>query len=131
MQPSVVGRPRNTNRPLESVSMLCWYDRGSCVSNDQNETVAPGYVPWGFAEVFVISQTALPALLYLPGSQAFRLPIRFSAFAISLAAFGWYQIESTTQAPRSQMQGWVAAVMETESPSQPRPAPRCRAGWPP
>jgi hypothetical protein len=77
----------------------------------QNETVAPGYVPWGFAEVFIISQTALPALLYLPGSQAFRLPIRFSAFAISLAAFGWYQIESTTQAPRSQMQGWVAAVM--------------------
>ena len=50
-----------------------------------------------------IGQTALPALLYLPGSQAFRLPIRFSAFAISLAAFGWYQVESTTQAPRSQM----------------------------
>ena len=44
-------------------------------------------IPWGFAEVFVISQTALPALLYLPGSQPFRLPIRISAFAISLAAF--------------------------------------------
>jgi hypothetical protein len=68
-------------------------------------------VPWGFAEVFIVSQTALPALLYLPGSQAFRLPIRFSAFAISLAAFAWYQIESTTQAPRSKMQGWVAAIM--------------------
>src|SRR5438105_11334559 len=66
---------------------------------------------WTFAEVFIISQTALPALLYLPGSQAFRLPIRFSAFAISLAAFGWYQVESTTQAPRSQMQPWIAAVM--------------------
>jgi hypothetical protein len=77
----------------------------------QNETVRAGYVPWGFAEVFLISQTALPALLYLPGSQAFRLPIRFSAFAISLAAFAWYQVESTTQAPRSQMQPWVAAVM--------------------
>jgi hypothetical protein len=76
-----------------------------------NATVAPGYVPWGFAEVFIISQTALPALLYLPGSQAFRLPIRFSAFAISLAAFAWYQVESTTQAPRSQMQPWVAGVM--------------------
>ena len=46
-------------------------------------------MPWGFAEVFIISQTALPALLYLPGTQAFRLPIRFSAFAISLAAFAW------------------------------------------
>ena len=70
------------------------------------EAVAPARIPWGFAEVFIVSQTALPALLYLPGSQAFRLPIRFSAFAISLAAFAWYQIESTTQAPRSRMQGW-------------------------
>ena len=66
---------------------------------------------WTFAEVFIISQTALPALLYLPGSQAFRLPIRFSAFAVSLGAFAWYQIQSTTQAPRSRMQPWVAAVM--------------------
>ena len=45
--------------------------------------------PWGFPEVFVISQTALPALLYLPGTQPFRLPIRISAFAISLAALAW------------------------------------------
>lgn len=75
------------------------------------ETAARASAPWGFAEVFIISQTALPALLYLPGSQAFRLPIRFSAFAISLGAFAWYQIESTTQAPRSKMQGWVAGVM--------------------
>jgi hypothetical protein len=67
--------------------------------------------PWGFAEIFIISQTALPALLYLPGSQAFRLPIRFSAFAISLGAFAWYQVESTTQAPRSPMQPWVAGIM--------------------
>ena len=72
---------------------------------------APAHVPWGFAEIFIVSQTALPALLYLPGSQAFRLPIRFSAFAISLAAFGWYQVESKTQAPRSPMQPWVAAIM--------------------
>lgn len=71
----------------------------------------PARVPWGFAEIFIISQTALPALLYLPGSQAFRLPIRFSAFAISLAAFAWYQVKSTTQAPRSPMQPWVAAIM--------------------
>jgi hypothetical protein len=71
----------------------------------------PARIPWGFAEVFIISQTALPALLYLPGSQSFRLWIRFSAFAISLAAFAWYQVESTTSTPRSKMQPWVAAVM--------------------
>lgn len=68
-------------------------------------------IPWGFAEIFIISQTALPALLYLPGSQAFRLPIRFSAFAISLGAFAWYQVESSTQTPRSPVQPWVAAIM--------------------
>ena len=74
------------------------------------EAVSPR-IPWGFAEVFIISQTALPALLYLPGSQAFRLPIRFSAFGISLAAFAWYQFESTTRAPRSRMQIWITAIM--------------------
>jgi hypothetical protein len=75
------------------------------------EARVPARVPFGFAEVFVISQTALPALLYLPGTQPFRLAIRFSAFAISLAAFAWYQIESSTQAPRSSAQPWVAAIM--------------------
>ena len=64
--------------------------------------------PWGFPEVFVISQTALPALLYLPGTQPFRLPIRISAFAISLAALAWWLIESTTQhvRPRGRRAGW-------------------------
>ena len=71
----------------------------------------PQRIPWGFAEVFIISQTALPALLYLPGTQSFRLLIRFSAFAISLAAFAWYQVESKADTPRSLMQPWVAAVM--------------------
>lgn len=76
-----------------------------------DRVAAPGQMPWGFAEVFIISQTALPALLYLPGSQAFRLPIRFSAFAISLAAFAWYQVQESPKASRSPMQPWVAAVM--------------------
>jgi len=71
----------------------------------------PARVPFGFAELFIISQTALPALLYLPGTQAFRLPIRISAFAISLAAFAWYQVERTSQAPRAKAQPWVAAIM--------------------
>ena len=61
--------------------------------------VVPSPTPWGFPELFVISQTALPALLYLPGTQAFRLPIRFAAFAISLAAFGWWQVQSQHRPP--------------------------------
>jgi hypothetical protein len=44
---------------------------------------------FGFAEFFVISQTALPALLYFPGTQGIRLYIRIAPFAISLAAFAW------------------------------------------
>jgi len=66
---------------------------------------------WGFPELFIVSQTALPALLYLPGSQQFRLPIRVSAFAISLAAFAWWQIESKIQVPASRAQSWLAAIM--------------------
>lgn len=68
-------------------------------------------IPWGFAEFFIISQTALPALLFLPGSQAFRLPIRTAAFAISLGAFVWWLVESTGQVRTSKAQSWVAAVM--------------------
>jgi hypothetical protein len=50
---------------------------------------------WGFAEMFVITQTALPALLYLPGTQGFRLAIRISSFAISLAALAWWRLRAT------------------------------------
>ena len=71
----------------------------------------PKRIPWGFAEFFIISQTALPALLFLPGTQVIRLPIRTAAFAISLAAFVWWNIESTVQVRISKAQSWVAAVM--------------------
>jgi hypothetical protein len=66
---------------------------------------------WGFPELFIISQTALPALLFLPGTQAFRLPIRTAAFAISLGAFAWWLMESTVTVRQSKAQSWVAAVM--------------------
>jgi len=45
----------------------------------------------GFPEIFIISQTALPAMLYLPGMQSIRLPIRIAAYGISLMAlFLWF-----------------------------------------
>jgi hypothetical protein len=46
--------------------------------------------PWGLPEFFVISQTFFPALLYLPGTQPFRLPLRVAAYAISLTALVWW-----------------------------------------
>jgi hypothetical protein len=68
-------------------------------------------VPWGFAELFVISQTALPALLYLPGTQPLRLSIRVSAFVISLAAFGWWLMHPAERRPAHKAYQWVAGVM--------------------
>jgi hypothetical protein len=72
---------------------------------------AAAKIPWGFAEWFAISQTALPAILILPGSQAFRLPIRTSAFAISLLAFGWYVLTPSAKLRQSNAQSWVFAIM--------------------
>ena len=43
--------------------------------------------PEGFAEWFALGLTLLPALLFVPGSQAYRLPLRVGAYAISLYAF--------------------------------------------
>lgn len=67
--------------------------------------------PWGFAEAFVISQTAIPALLYLPGTQAVRLPIRVSAFAISLAALAWWLLQEHRKLPAHRAHSWVTAVI--------------------
>jgi hypothetical protein len=75
------------------------------------ETTSTGHVPWGFAELFVISQTALPAMLYLPGTQAMRLPLRFSAFAISLAAFGWWYLQGDDEPRHHPAYPWVVGTM--------------------
>ena len=47
-------------------------------------------MPWNFAEWFVVSQTLLPGLLYLPGSQPFRVPIRMACYGITLAALAYF-----------------------------------------
>src|SRR4029079_10865619 len=53
-----------------------------------------GWMPSGFVEWFAVGQTLLPALLFLPGSQAYRLPIRTGAYAASLVAFAmwWFDL---------------------------------------
>jgi hypothetical protein len=47
-------------------------------------------LPWNLAEWFILSQTILPALLYLPGSQAFRVPIRVASYGIGLVALAYF-----------------------------------------
>jgi hypothetical protein len=44
---------------------------------------------WGIAELFIITQTVFPALLFFPAFQVGRLPIRVSAYAISLGLLAW------------------------------------------
>ena len=68
-------------------------------------------IPWGFGEIFVISQTALPALLFLPGMQGIRVPIRASAFGISLVAFLWWSLAQTVRAPAAKTQSWIIAIL--------------------
>ena len=44
---------------------------------------------WGFPEWFAVAQVAGPALLYLPGTQVFRVPLRVGVFAFSLLGLVW------------------------------------------
>ena len=70
--------------------------------------------PWGFPEWFIIGQMLLPALLYLPGSNAFRLPIRIAPFAISLLGFLYLPVKSanpTTAHPARRWLLWAMAYL--------------------
>jgi hypothetical protein len=51
-------------------------------------------VPVGFIECFILAQVLLPAVLYLPGTQPFRVLIRFAPFALSLGALGWWLLSN-------------------------------------
>lgn len=51
---------------------------------------------WGFLETFVLAQVVLPALMFLPGLQRLRVPIRIAPFAIS--GFGFFYLFSTRRA---------------------------------
>ena len=53
---------------------------------------------WNFAEWFILSQTFLPALLYLPGTQPLRVPIRVASYGISLAALICYLAAANSRA---------------------------------
>src|ERR1700752_3108746 len=67
---------------------------------------------WTFLELFVISQTALPALLYLPGTQPLRLPIRMASYAISLSALLWWvDKKHARKLPSHPAQSWLILVV--------------------
>ena len=66
---------------------------------------------WGFPEFFVISQTAIPALLYLPGSQQFRLYIRIASFAISFATLLLWAVAVAKTSRPHRAQPWIFGSM--------------------
>ena len=71
-----------------------------------------GWMPSGFVEWFAVGQTLLPALLFLPGSQAYRLPIRTGAYAVSLVAFVlWWFDRGGRQRGRHPATGWIILTM--------------------
>jgi hypothetical protein len=68
-------------------------------------------LPSGVAEWFAVSQTLLPALMFLPGSQAFRLPLRAGAYAVSLLAFVlWWFDRGGRRAARHPAERWLLWV---------------------
>src|SRR5436190_391582 len=71
-----------------------------------------GWMPSGFVEWFALGQTLLPALLFLPGSQAYRLPIRTGAYAVSLFAFGlWWFGRGGRRRGKHPATGWISLMM--------------------
>jgi hypothetical protein len=68
--------------------------------------------PSGFAEWFVVAQTAVPALLYVPGTQAFRLQIRVAAYGVALAGLllWWFTHGGRRRAPHPS-ERWLSGAV--------------------
>jgi hypothetical protein len=68
---------------------------------------------WGIPELFVISQTALPAMLFVPGAQALRLPLRVGAFLISFALLvRWFVRDAPAERDdRHPAVAWIVAML--------------------
>jgi hypothetical protein len=67
--------------------------------------------PNGFAEWFAIGLTFLPAILYLPDSQPYRLPARIGAYGISVYAFTmWWFDRGGRKATKHPAERWLMMI---------------------
>ena len=73
--------------------------------------VVVGNGRWSIGEWFIVSQTALPAVLLLPGTQAFRLPLRIAPYAISLALLVRWVHRGGLRGRLHPARVWLAAVV--------------------
>ena len=63
--------------------------------------------PRGFVEWFVVAQTAIPALLFLPGTQSVRLPIRVGAYVATLLGLWWWWMCGSPRMVRHPAERWL------------------------
>jgi hypothetical protein len=66
---------------------------------------------WGIAEFFIVSQTAIPALLFLPGTQGIRFYVRVASFAISMALLAWWGFGNAKHSKVHPAQTWVLVTI--------------------
>jgi len=59
------------------------------------------------AEFFIISQTAIPAVLFLPGTQAIRFYVRVASFAISIGILAWWAFGNAKHSRVHPAQTWL------------------------
>ncbi len=62
---------------------------------------------WGLAEFFIVSQTAIPALLFVPGTQGIRFYVRVASFAISIALLVWWAFGNARHSRVHPAQIWL------------------------
>jgi hypothetical protein len=55
----------------------------------------PQHVKWGWLEWFLVAQTFIPALLFVPGLSSIRFVVRVASFALALVA--WWMISQSGQ----------------------------------
>jgi hypothetical protein len=71
----------------------------------------PAPSQWGIAEFFIISQTAIPALLFLPGTQGIRFYVRVASFAISMALLAWWGFGNAKHSKVHPAQTWLLVAI--------------------
>jgi hypothetical protein len=67
---------------------------------------------WWLAEWFIVSQTLLPALLFAPGTQAIRLPLRVASFGLSAGVVIWlHLVRNLPSLPPHPARPWLLGVL--------------------
>jgi hypothetical protein len=70
----------------------------------------PQFPKFGPAEFFVIAQTALPALLFLPGTQPVRLYLRVASFVLSAAILAVWATQTRPRRQSHPAEPWLIAA---------------------